>query len=117
MANTPTTNETITINLNSYSRIDGCPIFTINENIITQLSNPLEEYQIINDNKNPINIKNKTIINPIEDNIKYMTYQSENENEIINFILKHLNMTHDDLNKQDAYKMIIRQIKLNKLIN
>ena len=111
----PTTNETITMNFDSYSRIDGNPIFRINKTNINSFTRPLHQFQL-NDNNTLINIKDITLINTLEDNVKYMTYQYENEKEIINFILDHCNMTHDDLNKQDAYKMVIRQLKLNNII-
>lgn len=109
----PTTGELINIKFYDYSRIDGLPIFEIKQSQIP--TNPLETFQLIYNNTN-IDIKSIQIIKPIPDTTAFFTHQADNEKEIIYFILKQCNMTHKDLEDKDAYKTIIRQLKLNNIL-
>lgn len=116
----PTTGELINITFYDYwvhevhySRIDGLPIFEIKQSQIP--TDPLETFQLIYNNTN-IDIKSIQIIKPIPDTTAFFTYQADNEKEIIDFILKQCNMTHKDLEDKDAYKSIIRQLKLNNIL-
>lgn len=113
------TNESFTMKFYDYSRIDGCPYFKLNNNITTKL--PIENYSLSYSNPHDlsfhlINIDKSEIITPIPDPTKYFTYRNDNEKEIINFILNQCDMTYEDLDKQDAYKTVIRQLKLNNII-
>lgn len=109
----PTTGELIKISFYDYSRIDGLPFFQIKQSKMP--TDPLKTFQLIYNNTN-IDIKSVQIINPIPDTKSFFTYQADNEKEIIDFILKQCNMTHKDLEDKDAYKSIIRQLKLNNML-
>jgi hypothetical protein len=107
--------DSIELDFHAFSRIDGLPIYDIDTNNLNNIKYPLKEYYTTINNKK-YTIEDCHLIKPIEDNIKHYTYQSTNETKIIDFILEGLNIDKKDLDKKDAYKNIIREIKLNKII-
>lgn len=90
------------------SRIDGYPMFMIQHMPIKQFT----DYKL---KGHPI--RNVSLIKQLEDNIaNYNNFISENKEKIINYLFELYDIKESDLKEKDAYKSIIRNIKLKTII-